>query len=318
MSLAQVMFDGMIADHRAGQATRVHAGDLQTLDQRILKTEDELCGVFAQRSALEVFVASIYPNHPLVADHMLRDRIARAGMSAGNIAQSYGAARDAGRTFALPSEAYAPVQAQREEEQQLQSRVLELGARLAAANDAERSASSLLQTTLMTAAQDRRDSERLRQELAESKDASASLAVDLERTLRDCAHHMAQSAAFRAQLEQLDPEHPLVTSANLRRRIADAAYAQLVANDGADWNVVREVGRTWVMPKRTFEAEVAGLIPGVRVQHLAAEDLVLEPEAEHQVVDGRSPEDAVSEEAFELRHDDGSEDLPFTPPLPNA
>ena len=250
MSFAQQQWDGLVNDVRryndvkeidsllsrwreACQSWKDDSAAWQlraeTAEARMLAAENEVCGGFALQIALEQFVSKCYPTHPFLQDKQLRARIYEAGVRAGNLANSYGAAREAGRTFAMPAEVLAPLIGTREERNNLDEKLLaeqrknvDLSAQLAVAGSTDK------------------------------------LQAELQRVIRDCAHHMAQSAAFREQLTQVDPENPLVLDGSLRRRIADEAYTQLERNGGSDWDVVKEVGRTFAIPGR----HVAGAYHG--------------------------------------------------------
>ncbi|MEO8136736.1 MAG: hypothetical protein ABI831_22525 [Betaproteobacteria bacterium] len=198
----------------------------EAAETRMLNAESEVCGGFALQTTLEQFITKCYPNHPLVQDKILRGRVYDAGVKAGNLQNSYGAAREAGRTFAMPREVLAPLIETREQNTRLDELLLE---------------------------EQRKNHELTAQLHAKAAPAQSleALQAELSRVIRDCAHHMAQSAAFREQLTQVDPENPLIRDAALRRRIADEAYRQLELNGGSDWNVVKEVGRTFSIPNRT-------------------------------------------------------------------
>lgn len=229
MTLAQQQWGGMIddiqRDNDAREVSKLIRGIEQSaaaweeragiLERRVLKGESDQMGGFALQAALETFVAKCWPNHPLVHDLVLRGRIFHAGILAGSMECSFSAAREAGRTFSMPAEVMAPALSTRQE-------ISALG-------------------------------EQLLTEQLKSRDLEAQLNAQVavsQRLIRDCAHHMAQSAAFREQLTHIDPQNPLVVDADLRRRIAEEAYAQLEMNKGVDWNVVREVGKTFKIPER--------------------------------------------------------------------
>lgn len=198
----------------------------EAAEARCLSAEHQVMGGFALQSALEAFVLRCYRGHPLIQDKALQRRIYDAGVRAGSIENSYSAAREAGRTFAMPREVIQPLE--------------------------EARADHLHMDESLLAAQNRI--------LDLEREALAKLGVEaaMQRVIRDCAHHMAQAAAFRAQLEQVDPENPLVTDGDLRKRIADAAYDQLCENKGADWSVVGEVGRTFAIRGRPADTTRLG------------------------------------------------------------
>jgi hypothetical protein len=83
---------------------------------------------------------------------------------------------------------------------------------------------------------------------------------------RDLAHHMAQAIAFRRALEEVDPEHPLVTNSALRERLGAVAFTQFKAS--RDWQVVRDVGSSFVSRKEAARSNVQDLTRDV-VHHLA-------------------------------------------------
>lgn len=293
MSLATEQFLGMIRDIQDTRTVR-RFEDLEAaanaMTQRALDAEDEVAGLFALCVAVEAALARAFPKSPLIVDKALRDRIYAAGVYACRLANSYGAAREAGRTFNLPSEV----------NQQIDELLEAAGSKTLESEASESATHLLLQTTLAEHTKDLEELDRLRQQLAQVEAQRDLFAHKLDVIARDCAHHMAQSAAFREQLRQVQPDHPLLQDAALRRRIADVAYEHLLATDPPDWNVVKEVGRTWVMPHQ-LRAE----------DFLQAEEVLGEPPSDVESAstgEGQpvlaSLESLPSDEAHEIVHED--------------
>lgn len=63
------------------------------------------------------------------------------------------------------------------------------------------------------------------------------------------AGNMGKLAAALKQIEKLDPTNPLVRDTALRARIGDFAAAAF--EKANDWDVAREVGRTFSIPGRS-------------------------------------------------------------------
>lgn len=258
MSFAMDQWTGFLADHqRARDAKQVSAVVQDWVDAaeawhdrcmraeaRALKAEDEASGGFALQTALEQFIARCYPKHLLVEDKQLRARIYGAGVTAASVANSYSAAREAGRTFVMPPEVDEPLKETRRRlhyldmkwgDLQLEKQGFKQKLGLISTVSLEVDAAELLKE---------------REELEAAKAEVRSLSVKLSSVTRDCAHHMAQAAAFKEQLTQADPTHPLITDPGLRQRVAEEAYRRLEQNGGKDWSVVKEVGRTFGIPGR--------------------------------------------------------------------
>ena len=88
--------------------------------------------------------------------------------------------------------------------------------------------------------------DKLEKDLKETQEENTRSAKFVKLLTRDLAHHMAQSSAFRQQLTLAQPDNPLITDPLLRQRVAHAAYEQLAQTDFCDWDVVREVGSTFM------------------------------------------------------------------------
>lgn len=203
-----MIFDQMETDHLRAQSKLANAlVNWQKAYNELLPRHEtimsDLAYVFAMRSAFESFVSkTLGPNHPLVQDKGLRERIGNAGVTAFLATNDWEAAKEAGRTFALPSmpdphESCVPAEAAAQLQVNAEKRV-------------------------------------------------EALNYEVAKLTKACAQHMAQSAAFRAQLTVADPENPLVTDGALRQRVADVAYDQFAATGYKDWNGIREVGATFV------------------------------------------------------------------------
>lgn len=277
MGLGSIQFEGMLQDIDNVRNAKAVRNAIRSWEDRAMEAEDGLCGNYALGAVLELFISEAYPGHPLLRDTLLRDRIVAAGASAGNIANSYGAAREAGRTFRMPPEVIAPVKAQaaklaafddlqeqlavaKKDEAAAVNLVISASARaVEASKDAAQAKAALVAANSETVAA-RSEMDAMREELEAAHARIASQERALESMTRDCVHHMAQSAAFRENLAQANPGHPLVVDVELRRRVAVHAYDEFVlAGAGSNrWNIVREVGRNWAMPKSVFQVEEVG------------------------------------------------------------
>lgn len=220
--LGRMMFHGMMDDH-AFDRVRRHANDaarssVEWREEAVrLAAELELAegwtaGNLALRYALQSVLAQYMPDHPLLADAALRDRLVEAGKTALKIANNWDAAREAGRTFALPEYTF---------EWTPNQRVRQLVEERRAAQA---------------------DLDRTKAALAAAHALLTKLQQNEAKLIRDCAHHMAQSAAFREHLAALDAEHPLIADRQLRQRVAELGYQALMTTKS--WDAVREVGAT--------------------------------------------------------------------------
>lgn len=175
----------------------------QELQRANAEATNDLAHVLAMRGAMETLITQTWgKTHPLVWDQSLRERIGNAGTTAFLATNNWDAAKEAGRTFALPPmpdphESCVPAEAAAQLQANAEKRV-------------------------------------------------EALNYEVAKLTKACAQHMAQSAAFRAQLTVADPENPLVTDGALRQRVADVAYDQFAATGYKDWNGIREVGATFV------------------------------------------------------------------------
>ncbi len=237
MSLATEAFLGMIQDTRdlaaARDAQQVQAM-AESLARRAVAAEEEAAGLHALLAAVERVLETVLPSNSLVANQAARDRVYADGVTACREANSYGAARESGRKFEMPD-------ADRKELQAL----LDASQRAAKAKAEERAASSLLMTAYADAARQTQELEAARRKLTELERHAQLVEDKLTRIVRDCAHHMAISAAYREELSKACPSSPLVLDAGLRRLIADTAFARLEASDPVDWGVVGDVGKNW-------------------------------------------------------------------------
>lgn len=264
MSWAMNEYQGMLADvaieRERGRAEdaigaardwQAYANNLQA---RLEESQGETAGNLAIRYALQGVIQAFAPDHPLLADANLRSRIVEAGATALRLTNNWDAAREAGRTFTLPEYTFNWT---------ANSRVAQIvDEHVATKRELEQTKAALKAANA---------------ELMEARRVVAKLNTLQEQRaemVRDCAHHMAQSAAFRSQLEVVDPENPLVVDAQLRRRVADLGYNALVTT--GKWESVREVGRT-ILRSRQVEQESrarlsARYAAGDEVVHEAPED----------------------------------------------
>jgi len=83
------------------------------------------------------------------------------------------------------------------------------------------------------------------------KDAAIQNNKSLTSLIETVVHNMAQSSAFRRQLELTDPNNPLIQkSSPIRAIIADLAYETFLTSN--DWNMVRDVGASFLSDKERF------------------------------------------------------------------
>lgn len=240
MSLSSWMASEMAASPRVA-AANASAASADMAAIRAIKDLNAAVGLCEQmadvasynlalRCKLETVLENYIPQHPVLKDQDLRQRIGRAGQSAYQVTNNWDAVREAGKTFSLPRLPTAfELPEVAEDVRRLQdgiSSLMEQVEELKAANA------------------------RLSEEVGRQKRGGESLS-------RDCAHHLAQSAAFRSQLEQVDPSNPLIRDPAMRKRVAELAHEALLST--GDWAAVREVGRTFLMnvERERLEVDVA-------------------------------------------------------------
>ena len=237
MSLATEAFLGMIQDTRDLAAAK-DAQQLQaiaeSLARRAVAAEEDAAGLYALLAAVERVLAAVLPTNSLVVSKAVRDRLYFDGVAACRAANSYDAAQEVGRRFELSD-------TDRKELRDL----LDASQRAAKATAEERAASSLLMTAYADATRQTQELEAARRKLSELERHAQLVEDKLTKIVRDCAHHMAISAAYREELSKACPSSPLVLDAGLRRLIADTAFARLEASDPVDWGGVGDVGKNW-------------------------------------------------------------------------
>ena len=230
-----------------------------------------LAFALAIRAALEGLLEKMLkdPNgrRPQVAildDMDLRVRIGEAGRTAFNLTEGdreagWAAAKATGRSFRLDAPPnlfvnHVPVYLFNERTKVCNERgekVHEL--RLAVADLTQKLVDANSQIAVLTRAVDMLNKSQASQEsqsssadLEASKIEAENARRENETLIKNCAQHMAQSHAFRAQLAEVDPTNPLLIDSALRQRVSDVAYERLAATDFKDWSVVKEVGSTFV------------------------------------------------------------------------
>lgn len=104
-----MMTDMMVATHRraaehASRHAQINQGNVDYLKGELQKCEEDNAANLAHRYALHEQLKRFDPTNPLLVDKMLVERLHNAAISAFVIAQnSPDAAREVGRTFAIPS-----------------------------------------------------------------------------------------------------------------------------------------------------------------------------------------------------------------------
>jgi hypothetical protein len=247
--------------------------------------ETEQAHMLAVRSAIQASIKRIVgddENVLLLKDLDLRNRIGKAGEVALELTRNWDKAKEAGATFKLPPE--AELIAHLVSRKKFQKIVDLANERTDIANErtdmlnkanveiAELKASNakiareLADVTLALGEMAKQAGElRNAPKSAPGQDAAAfktlqdvnkslsNHSVELQREvdslIKNCAQHMAQSSAFRAQLNDVDPTNPLITDSLLRQRVAEVAYSQLAATNFKDWDVVKQVGSSFVSPR---------------------------------------------------------------------
>lgn len=261
MSGVQLAYANMAADaaedYLKGRLNHANAeiekanGIISEKNNEIARCYEIMSHVFAQRNALQQYLINLTgdANLPIVTDQTLRERIGNAGESAFNITKDFESAKHAGDTFKVPVEVslknYVSVALYNERTELCNERT-----RLC--NERDRKITSLEQdiSVLQIALDDARSQiTQLNQAVENGSAQNEETELKIGRLVRDCCHQMAQSAAFRHHLAAADPENPLITDGGLRQRLADAAFTQLALSDFKDWEVVREVGRTFALPR---------------------------------------------------------------------
>ena len=193
---------------------------IQTLLARTSRLQTDLAFVVSQRAAFESLLGKVFPQHDVLKDPSLRERIGNAGITAWNAAEDWDVVKNAGRTFNVP----APD--------------LEQGWDYATLR-------KHYQTASYSFTVEKRRADTLEQQLAAAQRTIDGL-------IRDVTHHMAQSRAFRTHLAKADPNNPLIRDASMRRRVADQAYEALRQTNFRDWDVVKQIGDSFLS---SYEAE---------------------------------------------------------------
>jgi hypothetical protein len=246
-----------------------------------------LAKAYAIRESFQENIKKIVGNDslPLIDDKNLRDRIGNAAIAAFDVERDFNHAKEAGATFKLsPDEDLSRFLISRKKFVEVvdlaQARTIVANERTEMLNKAnEKNAEQAAQIESLKAHIEDLDKalEKSRSlasvgmnsipaKSAESSGSGGNIAVleELNRSLskyseelkrevdsltKSCAQHMAQSSAFRAQLNDVDPTNPLITDSLLRQRVAEVAYSQLAATNFKDWDVVKQVGSSFVSPR---------------------------------------------------------------------
>lgn len=248
-SIAADFFANQQRDRATEQMNRETAGLGRLLGELNITTE-ELAHAVAQRSALDIFIKTIvgsdFHNLRIISDVGYRNKIGEAGRSAWNATKSWDAVKLAGRTFSMdPPPDLFKNYVGRALHDQLQNKfqhaiqenkeILELNLRLS--KKLNEVVQICNETTVLS---------NNRLDIIENLQSQVvALKSDQAKLIKAAAQHMAQSAAFRQQLREVEPSNPLLVDSYLRQRVADVAYEQLVAS-GFDWSVVKEVATTFV------------------------------------------------------------------------
>lgn len=269
MSYSQLILSDMLAEtaRRNAKNQADYLSNIQIeneIEDKALMRGD-LAYALSLRCALEGAVRRLvgkdHPVVPILDDKFLRERIGNAGITTWNATKDWVAVRNAGYTFSVPEEPdllknYVSIALYNERTELCNYRTqlwaergttitkLEVDARV------KDEAIAKLQATVENL---RASNEVLRKEramlnqLAENNQVLESgKDLEIKELVKDCAHHLAQSRAFRRQLTNVDPFNPLVTDSALRQRLSERAYEMLAATDFKDWSVVRKVGDTFI------------------------------------------------------------------------
>ncbi len=250
-------------DNKAATLAERQLTDAISAEYKVLNSN--LAYTLALRAALEGFLEKLLtdangkrPNVALLDDMDLREKIGEAGRTAFNLAEGdrengWDSAKATGRSFKLDpppnlfvnhvpvhlfNERTAVCNERGEKVHELRLTVADLNQKLVDANS---------QIAVLTRAVDMlNNSQASSAELEASKVEAENARRENETLIKNCAQHMAQSHAFRAQLAEVDPTNPLLIDSALRQRVSDVAYERLAATDFKDWSVVKEVGSTFV------------------------------------------------------------------------
>lgn len=87
------------AGARAAAAGQAHLDDVMALKKAKERIEDANAGNLAEKHALRAALRELNPNHPLLQNVSLQERIKDAGIRAVAMTNDFDAARNAGETF---------------------------------------------------------------------------------------------------------------------------------------------------------------------------------------------------------------------------
>ncbi|MEJ8837550.1 hypothetical protein [Ramlibacter sp. AN1133] len=96
--LVQAIGDAAGAKARELQSRR-EARDAEQLNEAVSKLREDNAANLAEKYALRAALAKLDPDHPLVVNAALRERIHQAGIRAIALTNDWEAAREAGETF---------------------------------------------------------------------------------------------------------------------------------------------------------------------------------------------------------------------------
>lgn len=228
---------------------------------RALTAETQLFGMTALHGAMSACLLKSDYQHPLVADNGLRQNVFDVGVHKGRADTPYdlNVVNRAGKQFLVP----ASVNEINDRPRKLAERVADaerkyvaqlgktsaanhennqLKARIASLEAAALSSASAV-TGLQSVVAEREETIRSIREEHEKNNPS------VWKLIEDCAAHMALHYAHREALRSVDANHVLLRGPTIKGRISREAFQRLMADSNPNWELVREVGMTWNMPK---------------------------------------------------------------------
>lgn len=233
--------------------------NFDTVFRNFLVLTDDQAHVLAQRAALANYIRTLFHDKdayiPAMDDPSIWESIGKAGVTAWSYTKDWEAVKEAGRTFRLPEgpdiyKDHVP-----------RAKYLKQNdAYMESISNGIESESMVHQLSLKNAEYEKHIKE-IDDEIAELLEKSKkddlsiqALIVENESLTKSLVQQLSQAAAFRHHLSVAVPNHPLVTDSNLREKISKIAYDSLVVDGVNNWNVVRDIGKTFVSNAETLRA----------------------------------------------------------------
>ena len=88
--------------NRANKIARQNAQVVDVLQDRLQEKDDATAANLVTRIAVEKQLRKLDPNHPLLVDKSLRERLQAAGKHSLSVTHDWDAVREVGNTFKIP------------------------------------------------------------------------------------------------------------------------------------------------------------------------------------------------------------------------